>query len=198
MVVGAFRGWVRIVRGTRRSRASQLIRGVGRTLTRRQIGPRGRMSKRGDFWEQLQQDENGDVLWPEDSEARAALAKDILGARVVGAVEGVLEEELEVADGKPPRPGRDDYQEEAARRELFASMSDAQRAAVRGLLKRACFGTLYWILVKLKNYPGASVDITMYPWLPGGGSLPSIGLNETELYFWYFDWVKKFTDHGDK
>ncbi len=31
MVVGAFRGWVRIVSGPRRSRASQLIRGVRQT-----------------------------------------------------------------------------------------------------------------------------------------------------------------------
>ncbi len=31
MVFGAFRGWVRIVRGGARSRASQLIRGVLRT-----------------------------------------------------------------------------------------------------------------------------------------------------------------------
>ncbi len=31
MVPGAFRGWVRIVRGGARSRASQLIRGVRRT-----------------------------------------------------------------------------------------------------------------------------------------------------------------------
>ncbi len=35
MVPGAFRGWVRIVRGGARSRASQLIRGVGRTWTER-------------------------------------------------------------------------------------------------------------------------------------------------------------------
>ncbi len=31
MVLCAFRGWVRILRGGARSRASQLIRGVGRT-----------------------------------------------------------------------------------------------------------------------------------------------------------------------
>ncbi len=34
MVLGAFRGRVRIVRGRARSRASQLIRGVRRTMFR--------------------------------------------------------------------------------------------------------------------------------------------------------------------
>ncbi len=39
MVLGVFRGWVRIVRGGARYRASQLIRGVRPTKIRR-LGPR--------------------------------------------------------------------------------------------------------------------------------------------------------------
>ena len=156
------------------------------------------MGKRDDFWHSLRQDEEGELHWPEDPEARASLAKDILGARIIGAVEAVLDERLQIADGQPPKPGRDDYQQEATRRTIFAQMSEEQRAAVRALLKSACFGTLYWILVRLKSYPGAAVDITMAPYTPDGAELPVIGLNETELYFWYFDWVEKFSDHGEK
>ena len=120
--------------------------------------------KRDAFWRELQVSGDEDVAWPETQAERERVARDIFGAVVVGAVEAVLEERLAVVNGRPPRAGRDDYEAEVARRATFDGLSEAQRTEVERELKRACFGSLYWILVQLDHYPSADADFTVTPY----------------------------------
>ena len=156
------------------------------------------MGKRDDFWDHVPADEEGQFVLPEDAAQRVALVRSAFGAKVIGALESVLHDSLEIAGGKPPEPGSTDYQVEAARREVFAKMSEAERVEVRRLLRRSCFGTLYWILVKLEHFPLGNVDFTVEPFTPTGKSFPRVGVEETELHHLYFEWVERFSDYGDR
>src|SRR5262245_38618475 len=102
------------------------------------------MGKRDAFWSQVPRDTEDHVQWPEDGSQREHLVRALFGATVVGALEAVLEDSLEVARGAKPVPGSNDYEREAARREVFAAMSDSQKAEVARLLRVACFRSLYW------------------------------------------------------
>lgn len=149
------------------------------------------LSKRDKFWADVPTNPDGDVAWPKDQDECRELASDIVGARVIGAIESILEDKLRVAAGEA-----DDAEEDAARGEVFASMNDEQRAAVEGLLRSLCFNSLYWMLVKLRDCPDLEVDISVEPY-SDGEPLTKLGLNETELHALYFDWVEKFSDHRD-
>lgn len=149
------------------------------------------LSKRDKFWSDLPIHTDGGVAWPEDQDERRQLATDVVGARIIGAIEAVLENRLRVVAGE-----KDDVEENAARGEVFASMTDDQRAAVEGLLRSVCFNSLYWMLVKLKDCPDLCIDISAQPYSEGKPLAP-LGLNETELHFLYFDWIEKFSDHRD-
>jgi|GEM_PF-3333211 len=155
------------------------------------------MGKRDNFWSQVPEDEDGQILWPQESAERVALVRDAFGAKVIGALEAILDEKLAIADGTPPEPGQGDYQSESARRAVFAKMSEAQRAEVRRLVKSSCFGTLYWILVKLQNFPSAHIDFVAEPFA-SEVSFPPVGIKETELHHLYFEWIERFSDHGDQ
>lgn len=147
------------------------------------------MNKRDEFWSNLPTDVSNCVAWPDDEDARRELATEIVGARIIGAIEAVLENRLSVVAGD-----EDDDEEADARGEVFKSMTDEQRSAVRGLLRSVCFNSLYWMLVKLKDCPDLEIDISAKPY-SGGNPLSSLGLNETELHFLYFDWIEKFSEH---
>jgi hypothetical protein len=156
------------------------------------------MGKRDRFWKQVPWKDGERIEWPDSEAERAALASDLVGAKVIGALEAILEEQLEVVNGIPPKPGRDDFRAEAARREMFANLSETQRVEIRRVMKTACFGTLYWILVKLGNLPGADVDFIVQPITADDELLPKVGLKQTELHHLYLDWVERFSDDGDK
>ena len=154
------------------------------------------MGKRDDFWETLSYDEEDAIRWPEEPLPRATLVRDVFGATVIGALESVLEDGLAAAAGQPPQPGASDYEVEAERRRVMASLSEEQRAEVCRLLKESCFGTLYWILVKLEHFPQGSVDFTVEPFSSQGVAFPAVGIKALELHHPYFDWVERFSDHG--
>jgi hypothetical protein len=42
------------------------------------------MGKRDSFWEQVPEDAEGQILWPEDAGERLRLVRDACGAKVVG------------------------------------------------------------------------------------------------------------------
>ena len=155
------------------------------------------MSKRDAFWDSVPTDDEGNILWPDDTGEREELARAMFGAKVIGALESVLEDHLETVGGRPPKAGAPDYEEEAPRREVFASLSPVQRAEVERLLRRACFGTLYWILVKLEHFPMGDVDFTVKPFFEDGRECPPVGIEKMELHHLYFDWRKQFADHID-
>ena len=155
------------------------------------------MGKRDTFWNQVPTDSSGDIRWPDDPDARADLVRDVFGAKVIGALEAVLSQQLEAADGKMPTNSSSDYQFEEARRRLFVALTEEQRTEVRRLLKEASFGALYWILVKLEHFRSGNVDFVVRP-RTGDVVFPPVGIEQTELHHLYFDWVERFSDLGDE
>ena len=153
------------------------------------------MGKRDNFWDQMPADAEGHIRWPEDPDERAGLVRSAFGATVIGALEAVLADQLDVVDSRPPEPGLN-YQQEVARRRLFEAMSEEQRVEVRGLLRKASFGALRWILVKLEHFPAGDVNFLVEP---GAGlvSYPAVGIEQGELHFSYAEWVERFSDLGD-
>ena len=152
------------------------------------------MGKRDKFWSNIPEQEDGQILWPDDPSERAALVRSAFGAEVIGALEAILAEQLQIADGVPPEPGQDNYQNEASRRSVLAAMTEEQRREVRRLLRDACFGTLYWILVKLEHFPSGDVDFTVEPFGPDEKVYERIGIEETELHHLYHEWLDRFAD----
>jgi hypothetical protein len=153
------------------------------------------MGKRDEFWEQVPEGRDGQIRWPEDPDERAALVRGVFGAKVIGALESVLADQLAVVDGVPPEPSPD-YQKEVARRRLFETMSDEQRMEIRRLLRKASFGALYWILVKLEHFPAGDVNFVVEP---GTGivAYPQVGIEQGELHHSYFEWIERFSELGD-
>ncbi len=89
MVLGAFRGWVRIVRGGARSRASQLIRGVRPTkittpVPRVLAAGRERLGRHNRLSYLTHWPARNPVVWPGGRRLRAATARS--GA--LGSVRG--------------------------------------------------------------------------------------------------------------
>jgi hypothetical protein len=155
------------------------------------------MGKRDLFWDGVPSDADGQIQWPEDPHQREDLVRAAFGAKVIGALEAVLEERLQVARGERPAPGSHDYERDAARRMVFAAMTELQKVEVARLVKSACFGTLYWILVKLEHFPLGDVDFVVEPYTVEGRPFPKLGIEQTELHHLYFEWVERFSDHGD-
>ena len=154
------------------------------------------MSKRDEFWQLVPRGADGHIQWPDDVSERTQLVRSAFGAKVIGAIEAVVKEHFDIVNGVPP----DSVQTppDAARRAAFACMSDAQRARICDELRLACFGTLYWILVKLEHFPYADVNFTATPFTPDGMAFPVIGIEETELHHLYFEWVEEFSEYGDE
>lgn len=75
-------------------------------------------------------------------------------------------------------------------------MTTTQREAVRKLIREACRGTLYWVLVKLN--PGGEVEIKVNPWSPAGQDLPPCLISDRELHHLFLDWADRFSDHVDQ
>ena len=83
------------------------------------------MGKRHAFWSSLPRSSSGDVNWPADNDERAAMAVDIVGATIVGAVEAALETRLKVVTAVAS-----DVHELNVHRDIFSSMSGKQKTAV--------------------------------------------------------------------
>ena len=176
--------------------ASQLNSSVRQTLSYVQQSRERTMGKRDGFWDSVPDAGNGEITWPEDPASRASLVQAVFGAKVVGAMDAIVEGSLEIASGKRPQPGSHDYEKEAAFRDVFLKMTDQQREAVQRLVRDTASGTLYWILVKLNNFPSGTVRLAVEPWGPNGGPLPVCQVNEhEELHQLYLDWIERFSDH---
>jgi hypothetical protein len=100
------------------------------------------MGKRDGFWDSVPDVGDGQIAWPQDPSGRASLVQDVFAARVVGAMDAIVETSLEIASGKRPEPGSHEYEKQAAFRNVFLGMTDQQREAVRKLVCDTASGTL--------------------------------------------------------
>ena len=147
------------------------------------------MGKRDTFWSSLPRDESGDIDWPNNNDDRSAMAADIVGARIIGAVEAALETRLKMVAGDAADTDPTDYGD------VLSTLSDEQKTAVADLLRDVSFGSLYWMLVKLRDCPSLAVDISLEPW-QNDQALQRVQLtDESELHHWYFDWMEKFSEY---
>lgn len=113
----------------------------------------GIMGKRDEFWKSVWSEEGETVRWPRGRSKRGELAAKIVGATVVGAVEGVLGESLDRLAGERPAPGSANYQAENRDVQVLSTLSDEQRSAVTRLLRETAYFSIYWPMAKLRNRP---------------------------------------------
>jgi hypothetical protein len=141
---------------------------------------------------------DGQIAWPDDPKARHDLACDLLGARVVGAVDVVVQDAQALVDGRGTRnPPPDEAAYERRLIAAFAALSQEQRAAIKELLSKTCGGALYWMLVKLTHFhaPAAYVELRITTLDEASGTLREVAsLADEDLFSYYFDWVEKFSD----
>ena len=153
------------------------------------------MTKRDAFWASVATDGDS-IRWPTEKAGRTELACRVVGAQIVGAAEHCLAEALSRADGAPPAAGAADYTEKLADAEVLASLSPAQRDAVKRLLRESAYFALYWPLVKVGNLPGAVLDLVVTPVVQDGeDELEPCTLTEMfGAHVLFGNWVEEFAD----
>lgn len=140
------------------------------------------MSKRDALYQSLFASEG--LVLPDDEAERKQALRSLFGAKMVACVDVGIEETTRVLEGNAE----------------FADFTPEQKARVLALVSHNAYGTLYWQCVKLDNFPGADVEITLTeradenkePW-----STRIAGLTENELHHEFLDWADRFGDHYD-
>lgn len=155
------------------------------------------MSKRDRLYSELSAPDG--VPWPADDRARAEAVRDLFGAQVIGAMDSVLSDSSVLVAGRLTEAGQHSIPGEELRDRQerlvaqFRTLTDAQRAAVNELLRYTCSGFLYWLLVKIDQFPGAAVEISARLHRQDA-DLGVVVINNEELRYLYFDWIDKFSD----
>ena len=138
------------------------------------------MSKRDTLYNSLVF--NGyNLALPADEAERKHLARSLFGARMVGCVDVLIEEAEKIVS------------EQAE----FAGFTAEQKEKVLALVTHNAYGLLYWQCVKIDNFPGASLEMSVREHDNKGGQCSALiaGPTEDELHHSYFDWVEQFGDH---
>lgn len=146
------------------------------------------MSKRDQIYTEFS--DNG---YPDDPEEKEEFAARLFGARMVGAMDSVLDDKMAILfEGKG----------DARHKELISqleTMDLPQKKAVAQLVKDSCADFFYWMLVKIRNFPDyVEVNVMQHDEETGTlNKICDVG-EETELHHRYFDWIEEFSDHIEK
>lgn len=111
----------------------------------------------------------------------------LFGARLVGAMDAHLENAFEILEGK------DNINYKLKTK--LSTLGDAQKVAVKELLKENLQGFFYSMMLKLRDftYP---VEINF---LDPNSDKKLAGLeDEQEFHFHYHDWIEEFSDYVEK
>ena len=145
------------------------------------------MSKRDKIYQEFS--ENG---YPTDPEEKKEFAARLLGARLVGALDSVLEDKLKVLKGTETENNNPNYK-------AIRTLNDDQKEAVEALLKDSCRIYFYRMLLKMRNFPDY-LEVNVMELDEETDTLKKIcdvG-DEIELHHRYFDWIEEFSDNIDE
>lgn len=155
------------------------------------------MSKRDFFYNRLSGSDGID--WPENEAERAAAVRDMFGARIVGAMDVIIAENLAVLDGRLTETAQRSIPGNTIRDEAdffihaFSNLEADERDAVKSLVRKSCSSFLYWLLVKLDQFPGARLDI-IANLQRGDEEIGTCLINDDDLYPRYLEWIERFSD----
>jgi hypothetical protein len=121
------------------------------------------MSKRDAFYQSLDADDEGQIQWPRQEAERPRWIRALFGAETMRSRDAVTAELLDKVEGRWPKPGSMEYETEIVVANVFRSMSDEQRGAVRDLLLDATRLTLASFFLGLEHFPVGRVDIRVMP-----------------------------------
>ncbi|PHQ32946.1 hypothetical protein [Rhodopirellula bahusiensis] len=154
------------------------------------------MSKRDALYDELF-DEDG-VRLSEDAETNVDNGRRLLGATLVGVMDRSIESALETVSGG--NAFRDESPLHAERQELcgaFASMTDAQRDAVRELVRDNASLMLFGICSKLDQFPGFEVAVHLRTLPTDDPEMRDFVIasgDHDELHGSYHQWVDDYSD----
>lgn len=144
------------------------------------------MSKRDRIYEEFS--ENG---YPDDPEKKKVFAARLLGARLVGALDSVIEEKIKQINGEASESENQFVQD-------LKDIDPNQRKAVEALLIDTVKTSFYWMLVKMNNFPGyLELNVLEYDQNDDLKVICDVG-EDIELHHRYFDWVEEFSDYIDE
>lgn len=154
------------------------------------------MSKRDALYDELFDDDG--VRVSDEDETNIYNGRRLLGATLIGVMDRTIASGLETLEGA--NTFRDGSPLHAERQELcnaFASMTDAQRDAVRTLLRENASLMLFSICSKLDQFPGFDVAIhlrTVPTDVPEMRDFVVASGDQDELHGSYYKWVDDYSD----
>lgn len=140
------------------------------------------MSKRDNIYTEFA--ENG---YPENPEKKREFATRLFGAKVVGAMESVLEDKMKIVDGLGGKSENYNF---------LSKLDQKDKNELKSLLAKLTGDSLYWLLVKMASFPD-EIEINLMEYNEDESGLTKIcEVQEAmELKFSYFDWVEEFSDY---
>jgi len=147
------------------------------------------MSKREKFYSELFP--SGEIRWP-DGDSGENIAAELFGAVMFGCVDTNIKDALDVVAGAATEYASTDH---SALQSALVDLSDSEKEAVSALVKRVATGILYWMCVKIDQFPGSDVEITL---IDKSGQRRTIAApSKRELRMRYFEWMDSFSDYAE-
>jgi len=140
------------------------------------------MTKLNDFY--------GKVPTSEGAEWSDELAVNVFGAMLVGCIDSNIKEGIKRLEEPSGCSSAEAIRDNA----ILLSLTDAQRNAVSSLVKDIAQKILRSICVKMDQFPGADLDVTVVD--PSGKRHCIIAPTEVEVKNRYFEWLEEFSDYN--
>jgi len=109
------------------------------------------------------------ICWPESSDDKQSQAEELFGATVMGVMDTIIQNRL----------------------------SDNEEH--NKIIKEAAASTLYWLFVKLDQFPGGFLKIVLEEFENEQGESKYLGQpNDEELRLKFFDWLESYSELVDE
>ena len=145
-----------------------------------------------DLFASLRFDEEDQVLWPDDPKERERYAEGLFGAAVVRSVASVADEMLSRTDGRWPKAGSMNYEEEIKVAEIFRAMSPEQKAAVQQLVAETARAVGFSVFLAMEHLGSGNVQIHVRPISRGTSAGEAVPVNAGEWQQAFLSWEERF------
>ena len=150
------------------------------------------MDSLDDFLASLQFDEEGQVLWPDNPQERERYAEGLFGSAIIRSVNSVTDEMLSRVDGRWPKPGSMNYEEDIKVAEIFRAMSPEQQAAVQALVTQAARLTGFSVFLGMEHLGSGNVQVLVRPISRGQAAAEAVPVNVMEWQQAFLSWEERF------
>ena len=141
--------------------------------------------------------EAGEMVWPTDIEERQKMARGLFGVEMVSGLDYwtlLAEDELDDTHQAPwASPDKEMRPEVIRRREIFRTLNQEQREAVRQLLRYVMKGRLHSFCVTLDQKLGGSTVVLEHLDDKHGDRLEIHSARQEELHHEQHQWLEDFS-----